>query len=214
MKRRIAGILLTLIMLGATALAEGADYPTMILGTYEQDSDLEAAEPLEWLILEETDDAYFCVTKYAIDNVPYQDEAADTSWADSDLRAWLNGAFLEETFTDDERERIQLVTVRNAANPDHGTDGGEDTVDRVFLLDVQETNRYFPTPGDRLALPSEAARQEGIITVHDNCLWRLRTPGRSQHHAVVVLTTGEYDYCGLNVAYSLACVRPAMWVAK
>ena len=80
------------------------------------------------------------------------------------------------------------------------------------VLSVRE--QELQAAQDRVAEPSEAVKEDGIILLHDNCLWRLRTSGRTEKHAVVVLTTGEYDYCGLNVSYELACIRPAMWVAK
>lgn len=216
MKRRLTACLLALLLaLIAAARAEVPDYGTLAFGAYEQNGDADdGAEPLEWLILDDDGESLLCIARYAIDNVPYQNASGDTDWADSDLRAWLNGPFIEAAFSESERSRIVPVTLANESNPDHGTAGGADTTDRVFLLDVQQVNRYFPTAESRLALPTEAVRDGGVLTVHDNCLWRLRTPGRSGHHAVVVLTTGEYDYCGLNVSYDLAGIRPAMWIAK
>jgi len=147
-------------------------------------------------------------------HIPYHDETSEISWCDSSLRTWLNEVFIEEAFTEEEQSRILPTALPNYPNPDHGTEGCEDTTDRVFLLDVQEASKYFPTADSRMAFPTEAVRGKGIISVHDNCLWRLRTAGRTRAHAVIVLTTGEYDYCGLNVNYSLACIRPAMWIKK
>ena len=191
------------------------EYETAVLGSWEQDADADdGAEPIEWLIVDESEDACLYVTKYAIENVPYNDEESEVTWADSSIRAWLNSEFMEQAFSQEERAKIVPVTLENVANPDHGTSTGENTLDSVFLLDVQEVGKYFPDVQDRVAEPSEAVKEDGIILLHDNCLWRLRTSGRTEKHAVVVLTTGEYDYCGLNVSYELACIRPAMWVAK
>lgn len=209
-------LLVTLVCIALTCFTVCAEsYNEMTIGHYEQDGDVESGpEPIEWLIVDENDDAYLCIAKYAIDNVPYHNSAEAIDWEDSDLRRWLNGEFMEAAFSEDERARILPVDLSNYANPDHGTSSGPGTTDSVFLLDVQETNRYFPTAEERVALPTELVKGKGIISVHDNVLWRLRTSGRDEEHAVIVLTTGEYDYCGLNVNYDLAAIRPAMWVAK
>jgi len=158
--------ILSAMLLCTTAFAD--EYPTVTFGSYEQDGDPEnGPEPIEWLIVDENDDACLYVAKDGFENIPYNEEKAEISWKESGVREWMNGTFLDTSFTEAERERILLTTNTNEAK-----------------------------------------------TVHDNVLWRLRTPGRTKGHAVVVLTTGEYDYCGLNVSYDLACIRPAMWVKK
>ena len=212
MKQCMITILFTVLFCTA-AFAE--EYPTVMFGSYEQDGDPEnGKEPIEWLVVDENEEGSLYIAKDGLENVPYQDEKEDTSWEESDVRRWLNSTFLDTAFTAEEKERILLTTNSNEDNPDHGTEGGGDTEDYVFLLDVQETNKYFPNAEDRIIAPTKTAEKSGVMLVHDNSLWRLRTPGRTKGHAVVVLTTGEYDYCGLNVSYDLACIRPAMWVSN
>jgi len=71
---RLLSVVVTIALLvaGTTAMAESAVYPEIIIGQYEQDGIAEnGAEPIEWLIVEETQDAMLCVSKYAIDNIAY-----------------------------------------------------------------------------------------------------------------------------------------------
>ena len=196
-------------------MADEPDYDIISFGTWEQDGDPEnGPEPIEWYVAEETEDAFFYISRYVLDNVPYNDSDEDVGWTDSYIRSWLNHDFLTSAFSTDEQAVIQETVISNDANPDHGTGRESDTTDRIFLLDVQESSRYFPTADERKGTPTASLLEEDILTLHDNCLWRLRTTGRTQKHAVVVLSTGEYDYCGLNDTYTLAGLRPAMWVAK
>ncbi|MBQ1555208.1 MAG: toll/interleukin-1 receptor domain-containing protein, partial [Clostridia bacterium] len=79
----------------------------------------------------------------------------DVNWENCSLRKWLNGEFINQTFTSSEIERINFTTV---TTPDftfvpnenfqllnnYTFDGGADTVERIFLLSVDEYERYFP----------------------------------------------------------------------
>ena len=60
------------------------------------------------------------------------------------MRQYLNGSFYDKNFTAEEKEWILETTVKNE-NPttDFKTDSGNDTVDRLFLLSVQEAEQYF-----------------------------------------------------------------------
>ena len=84
------------------------------------------------------------------------------TWADSDIREWLNGQFLRSAFT----EREQAVILRaDISTPDYeGIEGGPDTRDRVFLLSRTEAAAYFAGSADRLVKATDA----------DKGIWYLR----------------------------------------
>ena len=73
----------------------------------------------------------------------YNDKFEDTTWADCTLREWLNGEFLENGFSEEERGQILSETVQNPDNKDYGTKGGEDTEDKVTLLTAEMYEQYF-----------------------------------------------------------------------
>ncbi len=54
----------------------------------------------------------------------------------------MNGWFYKEAFLGAEKKRIQAVTLINDDSPG-GTDGGNDTKDKVFALSLTEVHRYF-----------------------------------------------------------------------
>jgi hypothetical protein len=85
----------------------------------------------------------------AFDEVDW--ESASATWAESDIRAWLNSEFLDTVFTGEEQKAIDLTPISNPDNPEYGTEGGVETEDRVFLLSIDEANRYFSNSSDRIA---------------------------------------------------------------
>lgn len=112
------------------------------------------------------------------------------------MSRWLNGAFLRGAFTPEERLKILNTRVQNVPNPNYATNGGFPAVNKLFLLDIAEAQRYFPTDEDR--------RLEKW--------WWLRTPGSSFLSAVSVYTDGSIYDTGINIDYKEGGVRPAMWI--
>lgn len=129
-------------------------------GSYEQDNDLtNGAEPIRWRVLAQESDRMLLITEDVLDYIRYDDESS-ARWDTSTLRQWLNGEFYEGAFSAEEREKILTTTITEEPNPITGLSAGsEDTKDNVFALSVQEAAAYFQDEIDRLALPSDYARE-------------------------------------------------------
>ena len=187
-----------------------------------------------WRILDRKDDAALLITEQIIEQRPYHDKYVATTWADCALRQYLNGAFLDR-FPDVDKARILEVPITNRDNPWYGTEGGPDTLDRVFLLDVEEVVcRYFGDSSNLLHTPKKNQRywferkdpnnkKRSTSVVGDPeqiwWWWWLRTPGRVGVKNVYVHGDGNIGIQGNNILIgNLAdgrCtggVRPAMWV--
>ena len=65
------------------------------------------------------------------------------TWADSEIREWLNNEFISMVFSENEINRILTSNISNQNNLLFGTNGGVDTEDKVFLLSLDEVNKYF-----------------------------------------------------------------------
>lgn len=149
-------------------------------------------------------------------------------WEMSDLRSGLNGAFLNAVFTPQEQSAILVTDVINEPNPDHGTPAGNDCSDRLFLLSIAETNRYFPAGA--VAVPTEyclmqACKAYNAAMNTDTSLeqmrrwsaggigWWLRSPGAADgKSAAYVHAAGFTVSSGYDTGYGVYAVRPAMWV--
>ncbi|MDR0839769.1 MAG: DUF6273 domain-containing protein [Christensenellaceae bacterium] len=101
----------------------------------------------EWVVLDKQEGKALIITKDIIDLRAYNEEYTDVTWEQSTLRAWLNGEFYNR-FGAAERSLIANTKVVNDDNPWEGTDGGNDTTDKIFLLSLDEFALYFGDSGE------------------------------------------------------------------
>ena len=119
------------------------------LGTYEQDNNLEnGQEPIKWEMLDIQDGKALLISKYALDCQPYNEEWEDVTWETCTLRAWLNQEFLNTAFSPEEAAAIAETTVVNNDNPRYDTEGGNNTTDKIFLLNLDEIEQYYGIGSD------------------------------------------------------------------
>ena len=77
---------------------------TITMGRFEQDNNTgNGAEAIEWLVLDVRDGKALVISKYGLITSYYGKSYA---WEASEIRRWLNGAFLNEAFDDAERACI------------------------------------------------------------------------------------------------------------
>ena len=105
-------------------------------------------EPIKWRVLEKKDGELFLMADQSLESIQYNQEVnktnpdtgeLDLSWANSDLREWLNDDFYDDAFTSAEKEDINLTTVtadKSLQKPN--LDQGPDTQDYVYILSMQE----------------------------------------------------------------------------
>ena len=189
---------------------------TLQFGSYEQDGNTRNGdEPIEWTVLAVKGKSALLLSKYGLDMKPFNTKRTSMTWAECSLRNWLNNDFMYAAFTNQEAEQIQVTDVIAEPNPYYPRVAcGESTSDKVFLLSVNELERYLPYETQRFCLPTQYALDRGA---HENsktgrCRWWLRSPGEDSKHAANVFTSGEYwdDY--FKVDSSGLTVRPAIWI--
>lgn len=187
---------------------------TVVFGSYEQDGNTaNGAEAIEWVALAKEGDKTLLVSRYALDYQPYNTSRIPMSWEDCTLRSWLNGSFLSTAFTEDEQAFIDDTRVTNADNGKYGTPGGNPTVDKVFLLSIDEAEEYFSSDVDRVCTVTAYAKDRGVRTSsNDGCRWWLRSPGQAFVLAADVYYDGDVYAHGCEVDFEFSAVRPALWV--
>lgn len=196
-------------------------------GTYEQDNvTSNGTENIEWLVLARENNKILVISDKALDRQLYDN--ADVTWENCSLRKWLNDSFLNAAFSEEERALIQSTTLSADKNPQYSTDPGTATTDKVFLLSINEAEKYFNSDEARKCAPTAYAKARGALTSVDSyfsddyktpsgaatCWWWLRSPGDSQDSAAAnVCFDGSVDYDGLAVYAVTGCVRPALWIS-
>ncbi len=185
-------------------------------GTFEQDDNLNNGnEDVEWLVLEKKEDGkLLLLTKYAIECVRYHKKAVDITWEECFLREWLNDGFIKDCFTEEERWIIPTTYVKNDDNAKYGTEGGNDTLDQVFLLSIDEANRYFEDDLARKTSATESAKLHYAYSdPFNNTAWWLRSPSFQSDMAALISDAGEvYEGAFHKVTELYIATRPAMWI--
>lgn len=171
---------------------------------------------VEWLVLDKKDGKALLISKYCLDAKEYDKNENNESvtWETSTLRQWLNSCFINEAFTDEEKALICGTHLQNPDNPEYGTDGGNDTTDKVFLLSIDEATRYFASDKARMAEATDYAKDKGIFVSEENgkSWWWLRSLGRNNSDAAYVDIGGSVRNYGSYANDGESGVRPAMWV--
>ena len=193
-------------------------------------------QPIKWRVLSVDGDDAFLLADQNLDAGIYDESYTNVTWEDCTMRSWLNGYgassnvdgidyssdnFIDAAFTSAERNAIKQVTVVNEDNPYNGTEGGNDTNDKVYLLSIAEAsnasygfNSTFDEYSDTRMAASTAyvaeKRYENYIYMYN--AWWLRSPSAwdIRNYASIVNDDG-YGYCYLdNVSYAFVAVRPVL----
>ena len=187
-------------------------------GSYEQDNDdANGKEPIEWIVLDEDDEKMLLISDKAIEYQRYNDEKTEITWENCSLRKWLNEDFITEAFDSEEQKRIVETTLEADNNPQYKTDGGNDTTDKVFILNFTELEKYLPHEEMCQCKPTQYVIKKGCYVNKNGedkgyTTWFLRTPADSQKNIMQVKTNG-----GLSIALGVdheGPIRPAIWVKK
>lgn len=200
-------------------IAKAGDY--VFFGEYEQDNNTaNGKEDIEWLVLEIKDGKALVISKYALDCKRYNTSYTDVTWESCSLRKWMNGTFLNKAFNAEEQAQIQNTTVSADKNPEYNTNPGNATTDKVFLLSINEVEKYFNSDEARKCAPTAYAKAQGAYTSDSyktasgaaTCWWWLRSPGIYQNFAAYVDYDGSVHYNGIYVNPANGAVRPALWI--
>ena len=201
---------------------------------YQSDATGNTKDPIKWRVLSVDGDDAFLMADQNLDAKPYNTSYVDVTWETCTLRSWLNGYgasanveetdyssdnFLDTAFTAEERAAIRQTTVVNEDNSHYGTEGGNDTTDRVYLLSIAEAcnasygfNSTFDTNSKTRVSTNTAytAGKSGMYSVGAADYWWLRSPGSSSNDASEVSNSGYGGYYGTSVHGGNVAVRPAL----
>ncbi len=182
---------------------------TIAFGRYEQDNNTSnGAEPIEWLVLDRDGDRALLLSQQVLDAQPFCESSAEAEWNTSDVRAWLNDAFLNAAFSAEAQEKLEEMYA------------GDDAVgtDRVFLLSSADEGRYFQSDEARIAFPTTYALAQGAPVDAENseggCQWWLRTVMEGDARGVACIAPSGSDAMMLlwEGGSPKSGVRPAIWV--
>jgi len=183
-----------------------------------------------WLVLDVQDDKALIISKdFFVPHLhDYDTDILIITWETSILRKYLNNEFLH-IFSDKQQGRIVETFVINNDNLWFGTDGGNNTNDKIFLLSLEEVDKYFGNSGDYQNIRKKNIRKiasddDGwfLTNAHDReriikyknyaHWWWLRSPGYDSSRAAFVHENGAVNVFGRNVEIQNGGIRPALWL--
>lgn len=157
---------------------------------------------LSWLVCENTGKEMLLVSAEVIDYRPF--DVVFKTWADSNIRSWLNNEFLSSF---DKAEIQAIINVVN--NTERNNE--ESTVDRAFLLSESEVELYLSNNSLRLADASQNAINNGAEVKNGSCPYFLRTLNGDDQKVLIVKSSGDIAYNSHTVEDACG-IRPAIWV--
>lgn len=160
-------------------------------------------EPIKWRVLsinEDGTDAFLMADKVLDVTKYYRDGSVEITWEKSDARVWLNDIFMNRAFTEAEIGAIKETTVTTPDNKWSGEDGGNNTVDKIYLPSIEEmleTSYGFSSDaneGDtrRFTITDFAKSEEQLDWIYSNsdAYW-LRSAGPKKGYPAVVGVWGD-----------------------
>ena len=163
---------------------------------------------IEWIILDKDSEGNaLLISKYGLDAKRF--DASSNNWERSEIRQWLNNDFLNKAFNAEEKGLI-LRTNTECLKKGSILKSNLELYDDIFLLSIEEANKYFKNDNDRKAYPTPYAKGRGAYIYGGSCWWWLRSPGYGQLLAATVDTDGSVYSYGLLVYNDYRGVRAAL----
>lgn len=196
-------------------------------------------EPIKWRVLSIEGGDAFLLADAGLDNKRYNNKRyhkiyTGITWENTTIRSWLNGYsvannkegedysnnnFLCNAFSNAEQEAVCNSQLLNENNSEYGTDGGNSTIDKVFLLSISDalkTDYGFTMDGyndiAKIAKTSTYAKAMGCCNYPDviGCDgWWLRSLGETSDYAAWIGDGGYLCSSGNSINCDLA-IRPAL----
>lgn len=195
-------------------------------------------EPIKWRVLSVDGADAFLMADCSLDCKPYNTSKTEVTWETCTLRSWLNGYdsdsnaygvdyrsdnFIDAAFSQAEQSAVRCIDVANDDNPYSETEGGNNTMDKIYLLSIAEASTlsygfasdFLTNTNSRIVVNSAYAKEQGGYTSTDyNRLgsgwWWLRSPGYSGNYVAANVYFGGDGTDGSNVINGGVVIRPVL----
>ena len=199
-------------------------------------------EAIKWRVLNVSNGGALLLADQALDSQRYNQNSEDITWEKSSIRSWLNaqdtinnqegikyrkGNFLNEAFFLSEQAVILPRNIANKNNATYNTSGGNNTLDKIFLLaetqicglDAKKYGFIMDHSIDDEARQSKCAEYAFAMGCYkfvetkyaENVNWWLRSPGGSSKAALKIDYDGRSRTGGSSID-SIEAIRPALYL--
>lgn len=172
-----------------------------------------APDSITWVVLKVDGDKALLLSRDLLSARPWDATGKNLTWDHSSIRQWLNHDFLHAAFSPNEIDNIVPTTLDNSDQRRYGTPAGQNTIDRVFLLSVNEFDSLVKDTRYVTASPTSLAIQEGAYANEQgNSAWWLRSPGTNVDSPSYLSSAGELGTRAHHATEKVLGIRPALWI--
>ena len=164
-------------------------------------------EPIKWRVIKCENGEALLLSDIVLDKQKYNKRLKKVTWEKSTLRKKKKKKFMNRAFSSSEQEAIRTTKVINEDNYYYKTDGGNDTLDKIYLLSLSETDEekeYGFTDSYGMTI-----KYSNYADLCDYQYWWLRTPGEKNISAAAVDMSGE-AYVGGGESDMELGIRPVL----
>ena len=163
-------------------------------GNYSQSSNGDI-QPIEWQVLAIEENKILVISKYCLEARRF--DTTSNNWKNSEIRQWLNNDFYNKSFNEKDKKHITSF------------EG-----DNIFLLSLEEANKYFANNKARKCKATEYAVNNGAYVDSNGCsYWWLRTPSSNPNYTDIVFFVYRHGSFGNRYVYiNKYVVRPSLWI--
>lgn len=189
----------------------------------------------DWRILDIQDNTALIITENIIEQRSYNNFKGDVTWEKCSLRTYLNNDLYNQ-FSASDQSRIIQVLNKNDNNQWYGSHGGEDTLDCIFLLSIEDVVCKFFGDSSKILYNPTASQRYWFSSNDENNFkrksifngyewwWWLRSSGRDNRRAVYIHNDGNVGIQGNgtfrynskfthpSTSKNYGGVRPALWL--
>ena len=173
----------------------------------------------DWRVLDVYANQALLLSDRIVKYKQYHTYSITVTWESCHLRQHLNKEFYN-TFNDNEKS---IIVPTNLINPDnlwYGTSGGDDTVDNIFLLSIEDvieflgSDNWKRTPKAKVSLGKIIDDRYNELRIAfdvsgKEASWLLRSPGCEENYTADVNPYGWIDIDG-SLSTNKQGVRPAL----
>ncbi len=197
-----------------TTLADSVEVGDVIAFGKDIKNSANPNKKLQWRILEKNETKCLVLSTYLTETRYRYDSSGEAVWESSDVREYLNNEYLNKAFDDSEKAFMLDTELVNSVSTGAGSIGGNNTIDKIFLLSEDEVLKYMPEEKLRRAIGRDIATNNYLGYMS----WMLRTPVFSENEyeqliAGVGMKGNIYNTSEERFSVdSEIGLRPAMWI--
>lgn len=188
----------------------------MTFGRYEQDNNsANGPEDIEWIVYYKNQKDVYFISKYILDVVPFENGSVSSGYSSSALLRWMEGSFLEEAFSWEEREYLMIQELDKPSNANYSNvPQGQAVKSKVGIFTLKEMQEYLGSNLGSQIYKAEGtpyALAQGLLKSSQGYSpWWTRSMGKGNTDAAYVQTNGEFSYEGAAVNSQNIGIRPVI----